>query len=80
MADDLGLTVREAAKRIGLGLTATRQEIAAGRLGCLRIGPRGAKIRVTEEDIAAYLERCRSIRPATGRRQLKFIKARPASA
>src|SRR5205823_1102550 len=40
------MTVPEAAERLGISRTTAYQEIAAGRLPCRRLGPKGGKIRV----------------------------------
>lgn len=68
------LTVPEAAERLGISANTVYLEIASGRLPCLRVGPKGGKIRLTEEDLAVYLEACRRAPLAGHGRPLKYIK------
>jgi excisionase family DNA binding protein len=55
--------VDEAASRLGLSAKSVRRLLAARKLGCLRLGPRGGLIRIRPEDVAAYLDV--AARPAT---------------
>lgn len=73
--DEPLMTVQQAAERLGIGRDSIYQEIQSGRLTCIKLGPKGGKVRLTESDLAAYIERCRTSAPTNQRRALKYIKA-----
>ena len=52
------LTVPEVAKRLRLSQRTVRRLIESGDLVCLRFG---RAVRVSEEDLAVYLAKCRQI-------------------
>lgn len=52
------MTVREAAEQLGLSETSLRLLVATKRIGHLRVGPSGGRIRFTPEHLAAYLDSC----------------------
>lgn len=60
------LTVRQVAARLNVSTTAIYDLINAGSLPCYRIGAgeKRQRIRISETDIAEYLERQRSAVPA----------------
>ncbi|HVD04276.1 MAG TPA: helix-turn-helix domain-containing protein [Candidatus Dormibacteraeota bacterium] len=49
------LNVQEVARRLGLGLTATRSLIGSGVVPSLRVGPGSRSIRVRPEDLEAWI-------------------------
>jgi excisionase family DNA binding protein len=53
------LTVAEVAARLRMSRTCMYQLIEAGKLSCYRIGLGRGAIRISEEDLAAYVEGCR---------------------
>jgi excisionase family DNA binding protein len=55
------MTVQEAASRLEISVSLVYRLVADGRLGHARIGGRGrrGKIIITEEDVRAFLGRCR---------------------
>ena len=53
------LTVREVAERLGIGESTVYQLVACGRLGSHRLGLGRGTIRITSEDVDAYLDSCR---------------------
>ena len=53
------LTVREVATRLRVSASSVYLLVENGRLSHHRIGARRGAIRVSEEDLAAYLARCR---------------------
>lgn len=52
------MTVRDVAARLRCGLSTAYLLIESGRLQCFRIGPSRGSIRVSDEQLAAYLESC----------------------
>jgi excisionase family DNA binding protein len=73
--DEPLMTVTEAARWLGIGRDSVYQELRSGRLTCVRLGPKGGKVRLTESDLTAYIERCRTSAPTDNRRALRYIKA-----
>lgn len=53
------LTVKEVAAKLRLGSNAVYDLITSGRLPCHRIGRRGGRLRVSAEDLRAYVQSCR---------------------
>jgi excisionase family DNA binding protein len=51
------MTVAEAAEQIGLSVDAIYDLCRLGVLGHRRVGPRRGKIQITEEHVAAYLQK-----------------------
>lgn len=58
-------TMREAAARLGLGLTTISAEVAAGRLVVLRVG---RSVRIPESELARWIGERLSVRPKDRRR------------
>lgn len=71
------LTTKQAGERIGLSPRSIAMLVAAGKIRCLRMGPRGGMVRFTPEDLEAYLKACQVFgsralpRPASSRRREK---------
>ena len=65
----------EAAKRLGVSLTTMDRLIAAGALPAYRMTDKGS-LRISEEDLTAYLEKCRVpvTAPAATRRRTGAVK------
>lgn len=65
----------EAAERLGIGVTTLDRLIAAGTIPAYQMTPRGS-VRISEEDLAAYLEKCRVpvTAPAATRRRTATVK------
>src|SRR5215208_2018096 len=55
-------TLRQAAGELAVSVATVAREIATGRLGCYRLGPKGKKIQVGEHHLAEYLA-CREAKP-----------------
>jgi excisionase family DNA binding protein len=55
------LTVRDVASELSVSATCVYQLIASGKLPCHRIGIGRGAIRVSEVDLAAFLDGCREI-------------------
>ncbi len=49
------LTVASVAERLGVSPKTVRRELTSGALECVRVGPAGLSIRVTEQALAVYL-------------------------
>ena len=49
------LTVQEVAARLRCSLSSVYEMCAAGKLRCLRVGPRRGSIRIRPEDLDVYL-------------------------
>jgi excisionase family DNA binding protein len=49
------VNVRQAAARLEVSPSTVYALIAAGKLRCVRVGPKGGAIRVSEEHLAEYL-------------------------
>ena len=56
------LTVKEVAERLRVSRTCVYQLVERGKLVCHRIGLGRGAIRVSIEDLAAFVERCRDSR------------------
>ncbi len=52
------MSIYEAAERLGLSVTSVRQLVATRRIGHLRVGPNGGRIRFTPEHLSAYRDSC----------------------
>lgn len=61
------LTVRDVAKRLNVSTSSVYALIQKGRLPHHRIGAGRGAIRVSEEDLAAYLESCRTQHETDGK-------------
>lgn len=70
MGDDMNrvLTVEETAELLGTSVRFVRRLIAERRIAFLRLGRPGAPVRITEEDVAAFLAASR-VEAATPRRR-----------
>ncbi len=75
------LTVREVASRLRISASSVYLLVESGRLPHHRLGTRRGAIRVSEEDLAAYLADCRESRaeerpapPPVSRPKLKHIR------
>ena len=55
------LTVPEVAERLRVAVSTVYALVESGKLGAFRIGPNDGAIRVSEEQLEAYLEACRSL-------------------
>lgn len=55
------LTVPEIAERLRVAVSTVYALVEAGKLGAFRIGPNDGAIRVSEEQLEAYLNTCRSL-------------------
>jgi excisionase family DNA binding protein len=53
------LNVRDVARELSVSATCVYQLIAAGKLACHRIGVGRGAIRVSEKDLAEFVESCR---------------------
>jgi excisionase family DNA binding protein len=59
------MTVRQAAQRLQLHASSVYQLVAAGALPCRRLGPRGGKIVLDEQDVERYWREAKArARPA----------------
>jgi excisionase family DNA binding protein len=58
------LTVVEVAARLRMSRTSVYQLVESGKLGCHRIGIKRGAIRISEEDLASFLDTCRVVAPA----------------
>jgi excisionase family DNA binding protein len=65
VSEQLLYRLRDAAPKVGVGLTKLREEIAAGRLETVRVG---RSVLVPHEALVAYVELLRAEADATGRR------------
>lgn len=54
------LTVPEVAERLRVAVSTVYALVEAGKLGAFRIGPNDGAIRVSEQQLEAYLNACRS--------------------
>jgi excisionase family DNA binding protein len=54
------MTVREARKRLRCGCSTVYQLVESGKLQACHIGPNGGASRISETDLHAYLDSCRS--------------------
>ena len=70
------MKVPEAAKRLEVSASMVYGLCASGRMPHKRIGLGRGTIRISEEDLTAYLDTCRADRPAP-RASLRHIKIRP---
>ncbi len=61
------LTIAEVAARLRLGRTTAYQLVQQGHLAAHRVGKGRGTIRVTEEDLNAYLASCREQNESSGR-------------
>jgi excisionase family DNA binding protein len=52
-------TVQEVSTRLRISTSAVYELVQKGTLPCHRIGPRGGAIRVSLDDLEAYVQRCR---------------------
>ena len=52
-------TVREVAKRLNIAASTVYELIQAGKLAALRFGAAGGTLRVTEDDLQAYISGAR---------------------
>lgn len=69
------LTVSEVAERLKLSLSAIYELIADGQLPSVRLGPKKGAVRVTEEDLQAFIESRRTHpRESSGFSKSKRIK------
>lgn len=68
------LTPREVADRLKVSLSTVYGLVESGKLACHRIGLRRGAVRVSEEDLAAYLESCRHSREEEPRRMVRQVK------
>ncbi len=57
------LTVKQVAERLNCSIATVYSLIDSGTLACVRIGSRGGGIRVTPEDLQAFIESRRSQSP-----------------
>ena len=48
-------SILDAARELGVSPATVQREIAAGRLACYRLGPKGKKIQVGEHHLGEYL-------------------------
>jgi excisionase family DNA binding protein len=55
------LTVPEVAERLRVAVSTVYALVESGKLGAFRIGPNDGAIRVSEEQLQAYLDACRSL-------------------
>jgi excisionase family DNA binding protein len=58
------LTVKEAAKKLGVSSSLVYELVAGRKIGCFRPGTGRGGIRFTDEQLSTYLESCR-IEPQT---------------
>ena len=58
------MNVREAAKRLGVSTSIAYGICAQGRLPHVRVGLGRGTIRISEDDLQAFMESCRADRPA----------------
>jgi excisionase family DNA binding protein len=58
MSDQLLYRLRDAAPKVGLGMTKLREEIAAGRIETVRVGNRS--VLIPHEALVAYVELLRA--------------------
>ena len=71
------LTVKEVAERLKISISGVYALVACGKLSAYAVGANGGNLRVTDEDLLAYLEGCRRgpIAPQSRRMpKLKHIK------
>ena len=68
------LTVREAGERLRVSQATVYHLCADGQLPHLRIGTGRGAIRITEEELAAFLERSKVDRPKLALTGLKHLK------
>lgn len=55
------LTVPEVAERLRVAVSTVYALVESGKLGAFRIGPNDGAIRVSEQQLEAYLNACRSL-------------------
>jgi excisionase family DNA binding protein len=70
------MTAKEAAARLEVGLSTVYLLCERGQLSHARIGAGRGTIRISEDDLRAFLESCRAGKPAPARFELKHIKVR----
>ncbi|MFO1003807.1 MAG: helix-turn-helix domain-containing protein [Planctomycetaceae bacterium] len=63
------LTVPEVAERLRVAVSTVYALVESGKLGAFRIGPNDGAIRVSDEQLAAYLNACRTDPSATSEEQ-----------
>ena len=72
------MKVQEVAKRLNCSVSTVYELVEAGKLAAYRIGLRRGSIRVTEEQIEAYLASCQSTplepKPSSPRIKLKHLR------
>ena len=60
------LKPKQVSDRLNVSLSTVYGLVESGRLGCHRIGQGRGAIRISEDDLAAYLQACHSATPKTG--------------
>ena len=70
------MKVPEVAKRLDVSVSMIYSLCAGGRMPHVRVGLGRGTIRISEEDLTAFLEACRADRPAPAA-SLRHIKIRP---
>ena len=68
------LTPREVAERLKVSLSTVYGLVESGKLACYRIGLRRGAVRVSEEDLAAYLESCHHSQVIERQRAVRRVK------
>jgi excisionase family DNA binding protein len=68
------MTVREAANRLEVSVSMVYALCGSGRLPHTRIGLGRGTIRVSDEDIRAFLADCRKGKPSQVERRTKYIR------
>lgn len=68
------LKVPETASLLRLSISAVYALVDQGKLAAYRVGPRQGGVRISEEDVAAYLASCRTPagQPCRSRQQVKL--------
>lgn len=54
------LTVKDVAERLNVSVSTVYEILQSGLLPCVKVGLRGGAIRVSEDDLNAYITACRS--------------------
>jgi excisionase family DNA binding protein len=73
------LTVKQVAEQLRLSEPMVYLLCKRGDLGHHRFGNGRGTIRITEEDLAAFVERCKANHPSTNAAGLKHIKDRSST-
>ena len=62
------LTIKQVAERLQISANTVYRLVQKGRISSFRIGDQGGAIRVSEEDLASFIESCRQERRPADRR------------